>query len=363
MSLFRRHEEEAAEATRHPEPGHRSRKRDHRPLIQTSEPAPSAPPLAATPLLRRIAHAARPIAVGLGLKGAASDLASLHRSGSATSLEDLGVRRLHRAFETCATHAVRLRDAHGLIKACLGDLVDTLSKLLEGEGESRDALQDIRRQLLEAKEVADVEALRQALLLQASKLITSSEAREQAISEAQAYADERQQHARELEAALIGAEEAARTDPLTGLWNRRALDELVARGVQTPVGTLALDLDHFKAINDHFGHDGGDEVLRHVADTLRGELRGDDRAFRVGGEEFVVLLPESSWQGARATGERLRARVARHPVSLGDDRLVEVRCSIGVSLWSDGTEFAEVLKEADDALYRAKEAGRNRVVG
>ncbi|MEZ4336598.1 MAG: GGDEF domain-containing protein [Sandaracinaceae bacterium] len=145
--------------------------------------------------------------------------------------------------------------------------------------------------------------------------------------------------------------------------NRRALEELVEQGRPEPLGVVAIDLDHFKAINDEHGHAGGDAVLRHVASLLHAELRGHDRAFRVGGEELLVLLERADWQGTRATAERLRSSLERHVIRLSSERAIRVTASFGVALWMPGHPFDAALAAADEALYRAKHGGRNRVVG
>ncbi|MDT4833453.1 GGDEF: diguanylate cyclase (GGDEF) domain protein [compost metagenome] len=151
------------------------------------------------------------------------------------------------------------------------------------------------------------------------------------------------------------------TDPMTGLMNRRALDEALAEYAekQSPFAVIALDLDHFKRINDTFGHAVGDEVLIALAKAMRDGLRGKDRPFRIGGEEFIALLPTASAGQAAEVAERLRAAVAgqRMPDGVG-----QVTVSIGVALWpQDDTSHQTVIQLADQALYASKQAGRNRV--
>ncbi len=161
--------------------------------------------------------------------------------------------------------------------------------------------------------------------------------------------------------------ELATTDALTGALNRRRLYELATEELarcqryDRPLAVAMLDLDHFKSVNDQFGHLVGDEVLRRVAVALRSVLRRHDHASRYGGEEFVVLLPETNLDGARQVVERMREAVAslRIATEAGDVRLTT---SAGVVAYRHGETLDALLRRADDALYEAKDAGRDRVV-
>lgn len=151
------------------------------------------------------------------------------------------------------------------------------------------------------------------------------------------------------------------TDPMTGLMNRRALDEALAdyEDKQEPFAVIALDLDHFKRINDTHGHAVGDQVLIALAQAMREGLRGPDRPFRTGGEEFIALLPTDRPEQAAEVAERLRAAVAARPMPEG---VGAVTVSIGVALWPrDGAAPQAVIERADQALYASKQDGRNRV--
>ncbi|GAA4572842.1 hypothetical protein GCM10023176_36580 [Micromonospora coerulea] len=168
-------------------------------------------------------------------------------------------------------------------------------------------------------------------------------------------------------------EEAQRlslTDPLTGLWNYRYLRESIRREVERAnrfgrmLSVLALDLDRFKDVNDTWGHTAGDAVLVEFARRVRGEIREVDLAFRHGGEEFVVLLPETDARGATIVAERLGAVVRGSPVRVdsngGEPVLVPVTVSIGIAVYPDhAASGQQVLDAADDALYAAKAAGRD----
>lgn len=160
---------------------------------------------------------------------------------------------------------------------------------------------------------------------------------------------------------------ASTQDPLTGLANRRLLMErltaevsMVQRGRPT-FSLAAIDIDHFKSINDTFGHDVGDAVLVTISRTLAGQLRQYDVCARWGGEEFMVFMPETAGPSSQTIAERLRALVQALPHSqLTDGR--EVSVSIGVAEHHADARLEDTIKRADSALYKAKRAGRNRVV-
>jgi len=161
--------------------------------------------------------------------------------------------------------------------------------------------------------------------------------------------------------------ELATTDPLTGALNRRQLYELAEEEVRRaerywrPLCFAMLDLDHFKAVNDRFGHAVGDEALKAVAAAIRRSLRATDRLARHGGEEFVVMLPETPLATARGALERIRASVeSLHFEARGEP--VRVTVSAGVVAWRSGESVDAVLDRADAALYAAKRGGRNQVV-
>ncbi|WP_343655023.1 sensor domain-containing diguanylate cyclase [Cupriavidus sp.] len=158
---------------------------------------------------------------------------------------------------------------------------------------------------------------------------------------------------------VTGLELASQTDPLTGLLNRRALEAsmaaLEASGQQ--VAVIVLDIDHFKRVNDTYGHDVGDVVLQRLAEMMRQVCRSTDLAFRVGGEEFLMLLPDMHAGSAREAAERLRRLVEQTAI----EPVGHITISLGVTTWPrDAASLAEALKEADTLMYQAKQAGRNR---
>ncbi|KEF43174.1 MAG: hypothetical protein ER33_00060 [Cyanobium sp. CACIAM 14] len=162
-------------------------------------------------------------------------------------------------------------------------------------------------------------------------------------------------HAKELAALNT----AAFSDPLTGLANRRALEELP---LPSAYSLIALDLDHFKEVNDSCGHDAGDRVLKQLAQVLVRSVREHDRTYRLGGEEFLVLLPEADHATSLRVAERIRRSVRTLDLA-GDAPRGRVTVSLGVSTRMAGQtgEFADLMEQADRALYAAKRSGRDRV--
>ncbi|MBW4935122.1 sensor domain-containing diguanylate cyclase [Marinobacter sp. F4206] len=162
--------------------------------------------------------------------------------------------------------------------------------------------------------------------------------------------------------------ELATRDPLTGLLNRRELTRLMeeelerAKRYQRTMALLWIDFDHFKDVNDTYGHAAGDSVLKAVSRLLLDSVRAVDSVGRFGGEEFVIVLPEMEVAEARETADRLRRQVGSLPQPLGDGRTVPLTISVGVAVYpSHGLTAAALCAAADKAMYRAKERGRNCV--
>jgi two-component system, cell cycle response regulator len=164
--------------------------------------------------------------------------------------------------------------------------------------------------------------------------------------------------------------EMAITDALTGLHNRRYMETHLATLVEQaasrgkPISLLILDIDYFKSVNDTYGHDAGDDVLREFAIRLRKSIRNIDLACRFGGEEFVVVMPETDMGVATTVAERLRRRIATEPFPIQQEmKLLDVTISVGIAGLAGADDNAvAMVKRADQALYRAKRDGRNRVV-
>lgn len=158
------------------------------------------------------------------------------------------------------------------------------------------------------------------------------------------------------------------TDELTSLYNRRHFIKLAEREVDRAIrykhslAFIMFDLDRFKQVNDSYGHPAGDQVLKTVASLVRQELRDIDLLGRYGGEEFVILLPETGRKGARALAERLRKRIAQTQINIAQEK-ISITISLGVSILSpDCNNLANLIEASDKALYSAKETGRNKTI-
>lgn len=178
-----------------------------------------------------------------------------------------------------------------------------------------------------------------------------------------------EERTRQLDAALSDIRELSIRDGLTGCYNRALLSERLpselerAQRYQRPLAVVFCDADHFKPVNDRFGHLAGDEVLRAIALRIGSQLRQDiDWVVRFGGEEFVIVLPETDLAAALVTAERLRAAISTS-VILADGRTVQITASLGVAAFQSGEDVESLLNRADTQLYLAKQGGRNRVMG
>ncbi len=159
------------------------------------------------------------------------------------------------------------------------------------------------------------------------------------------------------------AEKKAITDKLTGLFNRSIIDTLIqveierAKRNNKPISILLFDIDHFKKINDTYGHDKGDYALKTIAEIARRTLRKSDYVLRWGGEEFLVILPETDLDGATKVAEKIRSNIENYNFK----DIGKVTVSIGVTMLKMGEPLNNAIKRVDEALYAAKNKGRNRV--
>ncbi len=159
----------------------------------------------------------------------------------------------------------------------------------------------------------------------------------------------------------------AHTDPLTHTRNRAAFDDMVKREIKlakrhsSHLSVIFLDIDHFKSINDNYGHDCGDQALKCVANCINKTIRDSDIAFRYGGEEFVILMSDTDLQGAALLSERIRVAIENLTLAYGME-VLKMTASLGVTSLLGNDDLDSFVKRADTAMYQAKQSGRNRVI-
>jgi diguanylate cyclase len=175
---------------------------------------------------------------------------------------------------------------------------------------------------------------------------------------------------KQLHKELEISQKEARTDSLTRLTNRRGLEKRLeierirARQNNAPFSVIMLDIDHFKVVNDTFGHLVGDSLLKGFADILSGLVRRNDLAARYGGEEFLVLLPETNVEGAYAVSEKIRNILLKKEWTIKESgkRIGQIKASMGIAQYKLGETGNEVIIRADEAMYQAKSTGRDRII-
>ena len=218
-------------------------------------------------------------------------------------------------------------------------------------------------ELSRAKSMEDIAQIAQKILMETKDVIESTRSLKDQL---EATTEEIQALRKEIE----GIKQTAVTDMLTGLSNRRGLDEILPRDLdkarenQTPMVIALMDIDHFKRVNDEHGHLIGDNVLKMLAQVLKNHIKGKDTAARFGGEEFLLVLPETRLDGARILIEQIRKTLGNMKWVAKDTRksIGLITVSTGIAQYRDGESIEDFIKRADNSLYFAKETGRNRTV-
>jgi len=252
------------------------------------------------------------------------------------------------------------------MKKMIGSFIDELGHLSAATGDYHDTLENLSQQIRQSDDVDQLnrllgEVLRETRDVQASTLRARKE-----VLTARQDVDAAERKVAELEAELAKASEQVRIDSLTGTLNRRGLNDAFTREIAVaerkkhPLSLALLDIDNFKELNDSFGHAVGDDALTHLAQVIRDTVRPGDSVARFGGEEFLILLPDSEIDTAISVMVRVQREMTKR-FYLHDNAKVLITFSAGVTCVSNGESQAAAIARADAALYEAKRSGKNRV--
>ncbi len=275
-----------------------------------------------------------------------------------TGLQDLIVRQ--------ALLKRGLGEVKNSLKQMVAAFIDELGHLSTTTGDYHDTLENLSQQIRQSNDVDQLnrllgEVLRETHDVQARTL----RAREEVLASRQKV-DAAERRVAELEAELVQASEQVRIDSLTGTLNRRGLADAFTREIavaerkQQTLSVALLDVDNFKELNDHFGHAVGDDALTHLAKVIRETVRPGDSVARFGGEDFLVLLPDSDIDAALAVMARAQRELTKR-FFLHDNAKILITFSAGVTRYTAGETQTATIARADGALYEAKRSGKNRV--
>ena len=260
-----------------------------------------------------------------------------------------------------------LAESKASMKEMMVTFVERLDGMASSTGEFHDRISFNAQAIRDSRSIAELGKRMEDILDDTAQVQAQALRARDSLLDARREVEAAERRVASLEEELQSVSALVRVDQLTEALNRRGFDELfkresvrALRSGQT-LSLALLDLDDFRHINAAHGHLGGDAALCHVVAMARATLRASDAVARFGGEEFVLLLPDTSFLEATGTLERLRARLAHSPL-LHEGRGILVTFSAGVARWLPGESQDELLARADRAMYQAKQAGKNRVV-
>jgi len=260
-----------------------------------------------------------------------------------------------------------LSDAKDRLKDMVGSFIGRISELSSMTGEYHDKIDALATKLRLTDDIGELGGILDDVMTETRRVQSQALQSRDSLTDAQRQVELAEQRIRQLEAELVEAGEKVREDQLTGTLNRRGLDEVFEREIVIrrrngrPLSVALLDIDNFKVLNDTYGHQAGDNALKHLAKLIRQTIRPTDSVARFGGEEFLIMLPDSSPDESAVVIKRLQRALTKH-FFLHDDQNLLITFSAGVTGHAPDETQAEVIARADKALYQAKAAGKNRVV-
>ena len=260
-----------------------------------------------------------------------------------------------------------LSDVKGTVKNMMMTFIDRLSSVATSTGDFHEKIGGFSEKISHADNIVDLNKILDEVLSETRAIQNEALQSRDRMILARQEVQEAEQRIHSLEAKLQHMSELVREDQLTGSLNRRGLDDVFERETSrsdrrgTPLCIALLDLDDFKRLNDTYGHQAGDSALKHLVKIVKETLRTMDVIARFGGEEFLILLPETTVEAASQTMTRLQRELTKH-FFLHENEKVLITFSAGVALRQPNEEQAALVKRADKAMYEAKKTGKNRVV-
>lgn len=260
-----------------------------------------------------------------------------------------------------------LSEAKGAFKNMIGTFMERLAFMSESSGTYHEKVESYSEKLLETEDILEINEILENLMNDTNAMQTDIVRSRDALLEQRVHVDRSQLEIQKLQQELVKLSDTVRTDQLTGVLNRRGLDEALkveiarAQRSENQLSVAFIDIDNFKTMNDTFGHDVGDRALQHLAKLMQETVRPTDVVSRMGGEEFVVLLPDTNIEEAVITVTRLQRALTKTLFMQNNQKLL-ITFSAGVSLMKTGESEASVIGRADQAMYLAKKSGKNRVM-
>ena len=283
------------------------------------------------------------------------------------TLNDVG-QQLREVIDKQSRLKRELGEAQSRLKAMLAGFIDRLSAITGTTDEYNELLGRSARRIGEANNIADLSEVVGELMLGTRQAQESTLRAGQELAALRERVDNSNREIMRLQRELDAASRLVRHDPLTGVLNRKGLAEAITREVsrthrkRTPLCIALLDIDNFKKLNDAYGHGFGDETLRHFARTVTQTLRPQDVVARYGGEEFIILLPDTPLDAASSILTRLQRELCDRVFYAPDNERLSIAFSAGISLFFPDEEPETTISRADEAMYAAKRAGKNRVL-